>query len=89
MITFRQKGDFSKLNRYFEKLKEGIKIGDLDKYGRAGVEALSNANEHRGEKTLLEMFQEFKASGRSYGSWIIELEDRNKSSTKGSRGIKF
>lgn len=66
-------------------IKEQMQIFDSN----IVVEALSNANEHRGEKTLLEMFQDFKASGRSYGSWIIELEDRNKSSTKGSRGIRF
>ena len=47
MISFRQKGDFSKLNRYFEKLKEAAKIGVLDKYGRAGVEALSSATPTR------------------------------------------
>lgn len=43
MITFRQKGDFSKLNRYLERVKEVVKMGDLDKYGRAGVEALASA----------------------------------------------
>lgn len=43
MITFRQKGDFSKLTRYFERVKEAAKIGVLDKYGNAGVAALSSA----------------------------------------------
>lgn len=43
MISFRQKGDFSKLDRYFEKLKEAAKISVLDKYGRAGVAALASA----------------------------------------------
>ena len=43
MITIRQEGDFSKLSSYFEKLKEVVKFGILDKYGRAGVEALSSA----------------------------------------------
>lgn len=43
MITFRQKGDFSKLTRYFERVKEAAKIGVLDKYGQAGVAALSSA----------------------------------------------
>ena len=43
MIEFRQKGDFSKLSRYLERVKEAAKIGDLDKYGRAGVAALSSA----------------------------------------------
>ena len=43
MITFRQKGDFSKLTRYLERVKEVIRRGDLDKYGRAGVAALASA----------------------------------------------
>ena len=43
MITFRQKGDFSKLNHYFERVKEVVKVGDLDRFGREGVQALSSA----------------------------------------------
>ena len=43
MISFRQKGDFSKLTRFLERAKESVKIGDLDKYGREGVAALSSA----------------------------------------------
>lgn len=43
MISFRQKGDFSKLNRFLERAKEAAKLGDLDKYGREGVAALASA----------------------------------------------
>lgn len=43
MIKFRQKGDFSKLTRYFERVKEVVKLGELDKYGREGVAALASA----------------------------------------------
>ena len=43
MISFRQKGDFSKLTCYLEKAKNTIRIGDLDKYGREGVAALASA----------------------------------------------
>lgn len=43
MIKFRQKGDFSKLTRYFERVKEVVKLGDIDKYGREGVAALESA----------------------------------------------
>lgn len=42
-IVFKQKGDFSKFNKYTERLKEVVKLGDLNKYGRAGVNALKNA----------------------------------------------
>ena len=40
MITFVSKGDFKNANSFFEKLKEVFKAGDLDKYGKIGVEAL-------------------------------------------------
>ena len=43
MITFSHKGDFSRTNRFLEKALNVIKLGELDKYGRQGVEALSAA----------------------------------------------
>lgn len=43
MITFRQKGDFSKFTKYLERVKQAVKLGDLDKYGREGVAALASA----------------------------------------------
>lgn len=43
MISFRQKGDFSKLSRYFERVKEAARVGILDRYGREGVAALASA----------------------------------------------
>lgn len=43
MITFKQKGDFSKLKKFLEKAKETSKMGFLDRYGKEGVEALSAA----------------------------------------------
>lgn len=43
MISFRQKGDFSKVTSFLEKAKEVVRIGDLDKYGREGVAALASA----------------------------------------------
>lgn len=43
MISFRQKGDFTKLSTFLERIKEKVKIGDLDRYGREGVAALSSA----------------------------------------------
>lgn len=63
MISFRQKGDFSKLNRYLERVKEAAKIGVLDKYGQAGVSALSSA-------TPIE-------SGKTAGSWYYEIKRQN------------
>lgn len=43
MITFRHKGDFSKLTKYLERAKESVNLGILDKYGREGVSALASA----------------------------------------------
>lgn len=42
MITFSQKGNFSRLSGYLERLKNVVKIGNLDAYGREGVEALAS-----------------------------------------------
>ena len=63
MISFRQKGDFSKLSRYFERVKEAAKIGVLDKYGREGVAVLSSA-------TPVE-------SGVTASSWNYEIQRQN------------
>ena len=63
MISFRQKGDFSKLTKFLERAKESVKLGDLDKYGRAGVEALASA-------TPVD-------SGLTANSWYYEIENKN------------
>lgn len=67
MITFRQKGDFSKMTRFLEKAKEAVRMGDLDKYGREGVAALASA-------TPIE-------TGLTANSWFYEIEHKNGSST--------
>ena len=67
MITFRQKGDFSKLTRFLERVKEAVHLGDLDKYGRQGVAALSSA-------TPVD-------SGLTAESWYYEIENKNGSAT--------
>ena len=43
MISFKQKGDFSKTFKFLERAKELIHMGSLDRYGREGVAALSAA----------------------------------------------
>ena len=67
MISFRQKGDFSKLTKFLERAKESVKLGDLDKYGRAGVEALASA-------TPVD-------SGLTANSWYYEIENKNGSAS--------
>jgi hypothetical protein len=43
MIGFRQKGDFSKTKKYFNRLQRALDKGIFDRYGKEGVEALSAA----------------------------------------------
>lgn len=43
MISFRQKGDFSKATQYFAQLRKASKLNILQKYGQEGVNALSSA----------------------------------------------
>ena len=43
MIDFQSSGDYSKLLNYLQRLKGIFHKSDLDKYGKAGVEALSSA----------------------------------------------
>ena len=62
MISFRQKGDFSKLTRFLERAKEAVHIGDLDKFGKEGVAALASA-------TPVD-------SGETANSWYYEIETR-------------
>lgn len=74
MISFRQKGDFSKLNRYLERVKESAKIGVLDKYGREGVAALASATPVETGKTANSWYYEIK---RQNGSVSIEFNNSN------------
>ena len=74
MISFRQKGDFSKLNRYLERVKESAKIGVLDKYGREGVVALASATPVETGKTANSWYYEIK---RQNGSVSIEFKNSN------------
>ena len=63
MIEFKQKGDFAKLNRYLERMREVAKIGDLDKYGKEGVAALSSA-------TPID-------TGKTANSWSYKINRQN------------
>ena len=60
MISFRQKGDFSNVTKFLEKCKNSVKLGDLDKFGREGVAALSSATP--------------KDTGKTASSWYYTIE---------------
>lgn len=63
MISFRQKGDFSKLTRFLERAKNIVRVGDLDKYGKEGVAALASA-------TPVD-------TGLTASSWYYEVTNKN------------
>ena len=66
VISFRQKGDFKKLDKYLKDVREASKLKSVfDKYGRAGVQALSSA-------TPIE-------TGLAASSWYYEIERTNTS----------
>lgn len=51
MIKVTIKGDGSKTNKFLEKALNVIKLGELDKYGREGVQALSASTPKDSGKT--------------------------------------
>lgn len=63
MISFRHKGDFIKLTRYFEQVKKAAKVDCLEKYGQAGVAALASATPVK--------------TGLTANSWYYEIERQN------------
>lgn len=65
MITFTQKGDFSKLTSYLENLKGFFGHSDLDRYGKMGVEALSSATPYDSGNTAESWYYKIKRSGSS------------------------
>lgn len=74
MISFRQKGDFSKLNRFLERAKEAARLSILDKYGREGVAALSSATPVDSGETASSWYYEIK---HEKGSASITFNNSN------------
>lgn len=62
MIKFRHKGNFSKATSFLERVKQAIRLGLLDRYGRAGVRALASA-------TPVD-------SGLTASSWYYKIENK-------------
>ena len=42
-ISFKQKGDFSKLTSYLLNTKKSVHLENIDRFGKAGVEVLASA----------------------------------------------
>lgn len=63
MIKISHKGDYSKVTKYFERVKKGVNIKNLEKYGREGVAALASNTPVR--------------TGLTSNSWYYEIEQKN------------
>ena len=74
MISFRQKGDFSKLISFLERAKNVVKDIDLDKYGREGVAALASATPVESALTANSWYYKIK---RQNGSISINFYNSN------------
>lgn len=74
MISFTQKGDFRKITRYLENVKEKARIGILDKYGTEGVKALSAATPVESGKTATSWYYRIV---RSNGGVKLEFLNSN------------
>lgn len=67
VITMKPKGNFKKANSFFQKMKGIVKQSTLDKYGRAGVQALMAATPFE--------------TGLTANSWYYEIERTSDSAT--------
>lgn len=67
MISFSQKGDFSKVTKYLNRIKDTSKLTVFDKYGQAGVAALKSA-------TPVD-------SGATASSWYYKVESKGSSTS--------
>lgn len=61
-FSVKQKGDYNKLRKYLNKQKT-VKLSNLDKYGEAGVKALS--------------FNTPYDSGETANSWYYKINSQN------------
>jgi len=63
VISFTQKGDFKKTNRFFHRLIGAHYRHKLEKYGQRGVQALRNATPQN--------------SGKTADSWSYEIVEKS------------
>ena len=63
MIYFRHKGDFRKFTTYLSRVKQAVKLSELDKFGKEGVAALMSA-------TPVD-------TGLTANSWYYKIENAN------------
>ena len=74
MISFKNKGDFSKVTRYFKRVQNTVQNINFDKYGRAGVDALASATPVDTGLTSRSWYYEIK---KSKGNVTISFGNTN------------
>lgn len=67
MVSFRQKGDFSKLTNFFKNSEKVMRYEFLEKYGQQGVAALTSATPVK--------------TGTTANSWFYEVKVKNKTAS--------
>lgn len=78
MIEVSVKGDWSKTNNFLERALNVVKLGQLDRYGRLGVNALSSATPKDSGKTASSWYYRIV---RQYGG--VKIEWLNSSQNQG------
>lgn len=61
-ISFRQKGDFSKLTKYLTKVKKPVDPSDLERFGKEGVAALASVTPVDTGKTATSWYYEIEST---------------------------
>lgn len=74
MISFRQKGDFSKVTKYLVKTSNAVKNVELERFGKEGVAALASATPVDSGQTAQSWYYEIT---RSKGSAVITFHNSN------------
>lgn len=77
MISFRQKGNFSKLTSYLERAKGAVRLGNLDRYGREGVAALASATPQESGLTASSWYYEIVRSDNSVSIQFLNSNIQN------------
>ena len=71
MITFESAGSFGNIEKFLQKMSKADMFAELDKYGKAGVAALSSATPVDSGLTATSWYYEIKKTRGSYSiKWL-------------------
>ena len=71
MIRLKSKGDFKKLDRYFNNVLKASKVEILEKYGEKGVAALSSATPVETGLTATSWYYRIEGSGSRVAIYFL------------------